>query len=293
MNFSEALEVIKEGKSVKRSKWTDKGIALHARPYQIQKKILTGEETLHTSDLFIQAYEEGLYIPWSPTQRDLLSDDWEEIEPLTQKPLGEKEDKLSKLQKGKLYISKEEIIEKLGLTEDSVISSVNMFEDGIEFEVVASGENNKDWLVDSTSGMWNIRRHKLSITEGEIKKGIAIMGDKGMYIKGGLVTLNKGERVLNNKQTEELFTKTLPKAFGNADNFAEYKSVRAGEFFDQSTDDDSDSSTEEDENYQEKLWNLILNTIDERVEEAIKKNEKNKNAAERLIKSLANKDIQQ
>lgn len=79
MNFSQALELIKEDKSVKRANWEDKGIALHGHPYQVHKKILTGEETLHTSHLFIQVYEDDGYSPWSPTSRDLLADDWEEV----------------------------------------------------------------------------------------------------------------------------------------------------------------------------------------------------------------------
>lgn len=80
MDFSEALKHIKAGKSLTRGGWVNKGIALHNHPYQVHRKILTGEETLHTSHLFIQVYENEGYAPWTPSATDLLSEDWAIIE---------------------------------------------------------------------------------------------------------------------------------------------------------------------------------------------------------------------
>lgn len=74
---------------------------------------------------------------------------------------------MSKLQKGRLYISKEDIIEKLGLTGDTIINPAVNTNGDIEIDVIASGENKHDWLVDSTNSHWNMQRHRLDISHVE------------------------------------------------------------------------------------------------------------------------------
>lgn len=76
MDFSKALEQIKEGKKVARSGWNGKNmyIELHKKPYQIQE----GEDKLSTSQLFIHMKTASeTFVPWVASQTDLLVEDWE------------------------------------------------------------------------------------------------------------------------------------------------------------------------------------------------------------------------
>lgn len=76
--------------------------------------------------------------------------------------------KLTKLQRGRLFISKEDIKSKLGLTEDTIVNSVVSANGDIEFEVIASSENDKEWLTENTNSEWNIRRQKLDLSVSKI-----------------------------------------------------------------------------------------------------------------------------
>lgn len=73
MNFSEALTRIKGGASVVRRYWLEKipvqgqSVRLaHPLPHQVPYlEILTTE---------------GLWMPWTPTQKDLMAEDWEVVQ---------------------------------------------------------------------------------------------------------------------------------------------------------------------------------------------------------------------
>lgn len=97
LNFSEALQLLKEGKKIKRTSWNDAYLTLYPS-YPITGKFFTvlhspynttsedcqheGGQLLH----FIMLKTEGQskvwgggcsdYIPWTPTHSDLLSFDW-------------------------------------------------------------------------------------------------------------------------------------------------------------------------------------------------------------------------
>ena len=77
MTFGKALELWKEGKKVARDDWNDKRcpitctyLTLHKLPSMKQSYIcLSGFDNDDTSDM----------TPWSPTQTDILAEDWTEI----------------------------------------------------------------------------------------------------------------------------------------------------------------------------------------------------------------------
>lgn len=88
MNFSKALDSVKTGDIAYRTGWNTKEsfIELKGSPYLITDNPKTGEDTLKTSKAFIHLSDEnGNYVPWNPTQDDLLSDDWVVITSLTMK----------------------------------------------------------------------------------------------------------------------------------------------------------------------------------------------------------------
>lgn len=88
MNFSQALESVKTGDIAYREGWNTKEsfIELKSSPYLITENPKTGEDTLRTSKSFIHFSDEnGNYAPWTPTQDDLLSEDWTVIASLTVK----------------------------------------------------------------------------------------------------------------------------------------------------------------------------------------------------------------
>lgn len=77
MTFGKALELLKKGKKVARDDWNDKRcpitctyLTLHKLPSMKQSYIcLSGFDNDDTSDM----------TPWSPTQTDILAEDWTEI----------------------------------------------------------------------------------------------------------------------------------------------------------------------------------------------------------------------
>lgn len=110
---------------------------------------------------------------------------------------------MGKLQRGKLYISKEDIISKLGLTEDTIINPKVGMNGDIEIEVIASSENKHGWLTDNNNSDWNLRRIKLHVSEKEEREPMFITGGY-IFSNEGIKALNANEIILNNKETEDL-----------------------------------------------------------------------------------------
>lgn len=65
MNFSQALKAIKKGKRVRRRNWRQ------------QKSWIILTKKNETK--WIAISRDGMFLPWFPSQDDLLSDDWEVI----------------------------------------------------------------------------------------------------------------------------------------------------------------------------------------------------------------------
>ena len=83
MNFSDALNAIKEGKRVSRSGWNGKGIFLFlvaGSNFKVNREPLLsimGEGTEVTYRPHIDMKDaEGKIVPWLASQTDLMADDW-------------------------------------------------------------------------------------------------------------------------------------------------------------------------------------------------------------------------
>lgn len=111
---------------------------------------------------------------------------------------------MTKLQKGSLYISKEDILNTLGLTEDTVITGVKDSGDGIEINVIANGENKQDWLVDNTDNNWNLRRKKLNVSDSEGKVSGFVSGGVFSGSIEQLTSLDASEIILSNEQVKRI-----------------------------------------------------------------------------------------
>jgi len=87
MDFSEALEQIKDGKRVARSGWNGKGMFLFlvsGSNFIVNREPLLsilGEGSQATYRPHIDMKDsEGKIVPWLASQSDLLSNDWEVVE---------------------------------------------------------------------------------------------------------------------------------------------------------------------------------------------------------------------
>lgn len=69
MNFSQALEALKEGNMIKRKEWNG---YWSIETYTIQKKV---NHSIHSK--MIVATFKGNTLPVSPTQEEVLAEDWE------------------------------------------------------------------------------------------------------------------------------------------------------------------------------------------------------------------------
>lgn len=77
MDIGKAVEAIRDGKKVQRSKWNGKGMHLELvwngkfqRPYKS-----------YEVEPFVALYTaQGTWVPWTCSQSDLLADDWEVVE---------------------------------------------------------------------------------------------------------------------------------------------------------------------------------------------------------------------
>lgn len=69
---------------------------------------------------------------------------------------------MTKLKRGTLYISKEDILSHMKLTEDTQLS-IKDCGDGIQIDVVANGNNEHEWLIDNSGNEWNLPRVKIEL----------------------------------------------------------------------------------------------------------------------------------
>lgn len=74
MNFGEALQAMKDGKRVCRKDWENKWLAINNLEYARPSFIYLGIDN--------SAFDKTL--PWTPTQSEMMAEDWE-IKPETQK----------------------------------------------------------------------------------------------------------------------------------------------------------------------------------------------------------------
>lgn len=87
MNFGQALEALKAGKKVCRTSWNGKGVFLFLVPgskFQVNRKPLLGiypegTEIEYHAHIDMKAAQ-GCVVPWSASQVDMLSEDWEVTE---------------------------------------------------------------------------------------------------------------------------------------------------------------------------------------------------------------------
>ncbi len=75
-SFSWALEALKDGKKMYRAVWENWQYA------QIQKP---GQNCKMTLSYLFWSPQPGLLIPWTPSQSDILCDDWEIVIPKSER----------------------------------------------------------------------------------------------------------------------------------------------------------------------------------------------------------------
>lgn len=84
MNFSQALDLLKQGQRVCRAGWNGKGMFLFLVPgstFKVSRPPLLGiyeegKEINYHSHIDMKTAQ-GYIIPWLASQADLLADDWE------------------------------------------------------------------------------------------------------------------------------------------------------------------------------------------------------------------------
>ncbi len=87
MNFSEALELIKQGKKIARSGWNGKGMFLflvNGSKFIVNRPPLLGiypegTEIEYHAHIDMKTAQ-GYIVPWLASQADLLCEDWEVVE---------------------------------------------------------------------------------------------------------------------------------------------------------------------------------------------------------------------
>lgn len=87
MNFSDALNLIKEGKKLARAGWNSKGMFVFMVPgstFQVNRPPLLGiypegTEINYHPHIDLRAAD-GVVVPWVISQADAFSDDWEVVE---------------------------------------------------------------------------------------------------------------------------------------------------------------------------------------------------------------------
>jgi hypothetical protein len=89
MNFSEALELVKQGRKVARTGWNASGMWIFLvpgstfevaadRPMGIVAPELVGREVRYRAHVDMRTAD-GEFVPWAATQSDLMVDDWVEV----------------------------------------------------------------------------------------------------------------------------------------------------------------------------------------------------------------------
>lgn len=87
MNFSDALEDLKDGKRVARAGWNGKGMFIFLVPgsnFIVNREPLLsimgeGAEVTYRPHIDMRDAE-GKVVPWLASQTDILADDWEVVE---------------------------------------------------------------------------------------------------------------------------------------------------------------------------------------------------------------------
>lgn len=86
MNFSKALELVKEGKRVQREGWNGKGMFIflvNGSNFIVNREPLLsilGEGFQVTYRPHIDMKDaEGKIVPWLASQTDIMADDWQEV----------------------------------------------------------------------------------------------------------------------------------------------------------------------------------------------------------------------
>ena len=89
MNFSEALRLLKDGKTVCRSNWNGKGMYLYlvaGSTFKVNRAPLNGLLPNGTEVNYLPHIDmrtvDGSFVPWLASQTDLLAEDWMEVKPL-------------------------------------------------------------------------------------------------------------------------------------------------------------------------------------------------------------------
>lgn len=72
MNFGQALEAVKTGKSIQRSGWNGKDLKVKAQFPDANSK-------MNLPYLYIE-YPNGDRCPWLASQTDIMADDWSVVE---------------------------------------------------------------------------------------------------------------------------------------------------------------------------------------------------------------------
>lgn len=72
INFSYALNYIKQGKKVRRAGWNGKGMWLGLQKPDLYSKMTLPYIYMYTADQH--------FVPWLASQTDILAEDWEEVE---------------------------------------------------------------------------------------------------------------------------------------------------------------------------------------------------------------------
>lgn len=76
MSFGLAIEALKLGKRVTRSGWNGKGMWLQMKAAgSVHLPFVQLVYPVHSA-----AYADGAYVPWAPSQTDMLADDWQLVE---------------------------------------------------------------------------------------------------------------------------------------------------------------------------------------------------------------------
>jgi hypothetical protein len=87
MNFSEALELLKDGQRLTRAAWERRSrwiCLVHAEEWEAENggspARATADAVTHCVSWIGLRLQDGTFGPWSPTHADLLANDWESVE---------------------------------------------------------------------------------------------------------------------------------------------------------------------------------------------------------------------
>ncbi len=72
MNFSQALDALKEGKNLTRSGWNGKGLFVTMQVPDVNSKM--GRPYLYMNP------DNDKLVPWLPSQTDIFGEDWSVVE---------------------------------------------------------------------------------------------------------------------------------------------------------------------------------------------------------------------